>query len=368
MRVFFTGGGTGGHLYPALAIARALLKRFPDVGIHFVGASRGIERDVLPTTGFSHTLLDLHPLYRSAPWRNYKTIAGLAGGMSRVAAVAREERPALVVATGGYASTATLAWALTRRVPYVIQEQNSFPGRTVSLFSRWAREIYLGFPEAAASLSRRAASRAIDTGNPVEPPPGSGTRLSRQDARRSWDLSPDVTFIVLAFGGSQGSARLNALVEGWIAAGLPPRVGLIWSTGKAHFSRYASLASHRVAIRPFIAPISEAYAASDVAIARAGAMTTAELCAWGIPMFLIPLPTAAADHQTANARVLEQAGAASWVAESKATPAVIDGFVRKLSSDSDLHERSVQAALSRARPGASALIAERIAQLIGLAS
>jgi len=362
VRVFFTGGGTGGHLYPALAIARALVRLEPAVRPHFIGATRGIERDILPTTGFPHTLLDLHPLYRSAPWRNWRTVAGLAGGIRRVGSLARDERPRLVVATGGYASTATLAWALMHRVPYAIQDQNSFPGRTVSFFSKWADEVYLGFPEAARFFGARAAARAVDTGNPIEPPPLD--RGSRTEARRTWDLPEEITFTVLAFGGSQGSAALNALVDGWMSAGLPSQVGIIWSTGKAHYARYASRGTARVVIRPYLAPIAEAYAAADVAIVRAGAMTTAELCAWGIPMYLVPLPTAAQDHQTANARVLAEAGAAQWIAERDATPAALGTFVRSMASDRARHEAASRAALARARPDASRVIAERLAALL----
>ncbi|MBK6308139.1 MAG: UDP-N-acetylglucosamine--N-acetylmuramyl-(pentapeptide) pyrophosphoryl-undecaprenol N-acetylglucosamine transferase [Gemmatimonadetes bacterium] len=137
--------------------------------------------------------------------------------------------------------------------------------------------------------------------------------------RRVWGFGHDVRFVVLAFGGSQGSAALNALVEGWVARGLPRGVGVIWGTGRDHFQRHASRASAQVIVRPYLAPIADAYACADLAIARAGAMTTAELCAWGIPMYLVPLPTAAADHQTANARALADAGAARWVSQREAT-------------------------------------------------
>lgn len=363
MRVIFTGGGTGGHLYPALAIARALVRARPDVRPHFVGATRGIERVILPDTEFPHTLLDLHPVYRSAPWRNWRTVTGLARGWRRLEALERQERARLVVATGGYAASGALAFAVAHRMPYVLQEQNSFPGKTVALFARWAREVYLGFPEAAEGLPASARARAIDTGNPIEPPPP--VRPGREMQRRVWGLDPSVCFVVLAFGGSQGSAALNALVDGWIAQGLPPGVGVIWGTGRDHFERHAARASARVAVRPYLAPITEAYACADLAIARAGAMTTAELCAWGIPMFLVPLPTAAADHQTANARALEQAGAARWMAQREATPAHLAAVVSEVAGDAALRERWSAAAMRRGRPEASARIAERLAALLG---
>ena len=362
MRVFFTGGGTGGHLYPALAIARALVRQRPDVRPYFIGARRGIEREILPTTEFPHTLLELHPLYRAAPWRNWRTVAGLTSGWRTISRVARDEPPALVVATGGYASGAALTWALLSRVPYVLQEQNSFPGKTVRAFARWAQEIYLGFPEAATLLPARARLRAIDTGNPIEPP--RPPLADREAARREWGLDVSVHTVVLAFGGSQGSAALNALVDGWVARGLPPGIGLIWATGRDHFKRHEARASSVVTVRQYLAPIADAYAVADFAIARAGAMTTAELLAWGIPMFLVPLPTAAADHQTANAKALAAAGAARWLPQSQATVDSLEHVVRALLERPDSLPTLAAAARSRGRPESSTQIASRIVAIL----
>ncbi|MGH7713400.1 MAG: UDP-N-acetylglucosamine--N-acetylmuramyl-(pentapeptide) pyrophosphoryl-undecaprenol N-acetylglucosamine transferase, partial [Gemmatimonadaceae bacterium] len=183
MNVLFAGGGTGGHLYPALAIARALQRRQPNVKPFFIGAQRGIERDVLPTSGFEHALLDLHPLYRSAPWNNVRTLWSVASGWRRIRAIARDQHTRLVVATGGYAAGATIACAATAGIPLVLQEQNSFAGQTIRLGSRFAREIYLGFPEAAGSLPLGVRQRCVDTGNPIEPPPPRNVRPSRETAR-----------------------------------------------------------------------------------------------------------------------------------------------------------------------------------------
>ena len=362
MRVFFTGGGTGGHLYPALAIARALVRLQPEVHPHFIGATRGIEREVLPTTEFPFTLLDLHPLYRSAPWNNWRTVAGLTTGWRQVDDLAARGLPRLVVATGGYAASAALAFATLRRVPFVIQEQNSFPGKTVALFARWAREVYLGFPEAATRLPMSARGLVFDTGNPIDPPPA--VRPDKRQQRKVWGLAEPVRFVVLVFGGSQGSAALNSLVESWIDRGLPPGVGVIWGTGRDHFHRFAERQSDVVAVRPYLAPIADAYATADFAIVRAGAMTTAELCAWGVPMFLVPLPTAAADHQTANARALSDAGAALWMPQREVTAGHLDEQVHTLLHDPAALARLAAAALARGRPEASHRIAERIRALL----
>lgn len=359
--MILTGGGTGGHLYPALAIARALVRQRPDVAPFFVGARRGVEREVLPTTGFPHLLLDLHPLYRQAPWRNWRTVAGLATAWSRIGAALGREPVPIVVSTGGYASTAMLAWCVAHRVPFVLQEQNSVAGLTVRLFARWAREVYLAFPEAAAMLPARARARAHSTGNPVEPPPDQ--RRDRQALRRQWGLPADGP-VLLVFGGSQGSAAINQRVDAWVAAGLPPALNLIWATGPAHFAAHAGRASERVAVRAYLPAIAEAYGVADLALTRAGAMTTAELCAWGIPSLLIPLPTAAADHQAANARALAAAGAARWLPESEATPERIAAEVGALVNHDAARAALAEGARARGRPDAAREIAARILRLV----
>ena len=163
MRILFAGGGTGGHLYPGLAIARAVQQLDPDARPFFIGARRGIERDVLPASGFPHRLLDLHPLYRARPWENWRTIVGFARAWREIGALAREERPAVVVGTGGYAAAATCAWAAAHGVSVALQEQNSFAGITARLIARVASEIYLGYAEAARSLA--PAPRRVDGGD-----------------------------------------------------------------------------------------------------------------------------------------------------------------------------------------------------------
>ena len=151
--VWFAGGGTGGHLYPGLAIARALVARDARVAPFFIGAHRGIEREILPTTEFPFRLLDLHPLYRQAPWRNGRTLLGAVRAWRALSAQARIARPAAVVGTGGYAAGVALAWARAHGIPTILHEPDSHPGLTTRAFARGARAVYLGFPEAAAQLT-----------------------------------------------------------------------------------------------------------------------------------------------------------------------------------------------------------------------
>lgn len=362
MRIVFAGGGTGGHLYPGLAIARAVQRIRPGVQPFFVGARRGVERDVLPTTGFPFVLLDLHPLYRSDPWNNWRTMVGMVTAWRGLGRVFREERPALVVGTGGYAAVAALAYAIAHGVPIVEQTGDSLPSLTARLFSRWAREVYLSFPESAKHLKVRSPDALVDTGAPIEPPPAN--RPPRAAARASWGFPPDAR-VVLVYGGSQGSLAINNAVKEWVASGLPAGVSLIWGTGKKTYEQFSDLESDRIRVKPYLTPIADAYAAADLAVARAGTMTLAELFAWHIPAVLIPLPTAAADHQTLNARTLEQAGAAIHLPQAQLSGATLGSTVASLLDDEPRMRALAAAAASRARPNAASEIARRIVAIAG---
>src|SRR5215208_1096842 len=348
--VLFAGGGTGGHLYPGLAIARTLARLDPRVRPFFVGAERGIEKQVLPGTEFPHLLLDLHPLYRSRPWQNWRTLVGAAGAWRAVAALDQREHPRLVVGTGGYAAGVALAYAVAHRIPIVQQAGDSHPGLTARAFRRWTRETYLAFPEATRVLGGDP-SQLVDTGAPIEPPPA--PRPDRRAARTKWGFPGDTGRVLLIYGGSQGSRAINLVVADWVRAGLPDDLNLIWMTGKASYAEFASLDGGRVRVREYLSPISDAYAAADLALVRAGAMTTAELFAWGIPAVLVPLPTAAADHQTHNAQALAAAGAAIHLPQAQLTVERIDTTVRRLLEKPIVLEQLARSAVARARPNAA---------------
>ena len=364
MRIIFAGGGTGGHLYPGLAIARALVKADKRVEPFFIGAARGIERDVLPQVGFPFELLDLHPLYRSRPWENWKTVRGALTAWRRIAAEVRSEHPACVVGTGGYASGLALAYAAAHRIPSVLQEQNTYPGITARFFSRFASQVHLGFPEGRKYLKPSRRTQVFDSGNPIEPPPADA--FDKAGARARWGFSAGSGKVMLVYGGSQGAKAMNDVVASWIEKGLPGDLRIIWATGKSNYDSLARYASDRVKVRAYIAPISEAYRASDFALSRAGAMATAELCAWGIPVIVIPLPTAAADHQTANAKALAAAGAAEMIRQSELTTDRLSAAVNDLLTNPSKLETMRQKALERARPTAAADIAAHILSLVGL--
>lgn len=362
MRVIFAGGGTGGHLYPGLAIARALKRADPQIEPFFIGARRGIERDVLPQVGFAFELLDLHPLYRSRPWENWKTLRGAIGAWRSIAAEVRSERPACVVGTGGYAAGLALGYAATHRIPFVLQEQNTYPGITARFFSRFASQVHLGFPEARQHISPGKNTQVFDSGNPIEPPPADA--FEKTAGRAKWGFPATTGKVLLVYGGSQGSQAMNEVVAQWIDRGLPPDLFLIWATGKANYEKLAHYDGARVKVRAYIAPIAEAYRAADFALSRGGAMATAELCAWGIPVIVVPLPTAAADHQTANAKALAAAGAAEMIEQSDLNVERLSRTVEAMVTDRAKLAEMRRKALERARPTAAADIAAHVIELI----
>ena len=365
LRVIVTGGGTGGHLYPGLAIARALVRLDGNVAPFFVGARRGIEREVLPTTEFPHLLLDLHPLYRQRPWENWRTLAGAARSWGALGTLFGARRPRAVIGTGGYAAALALAYGVVRGVPIMLQEADSNPGQTTRLFAPRAHDVFLGFPEGARALAPGARTHVHAFGNPIERPPA--TRPDRAAARAGWELPSEVRVVLLAFGGSQGARALNEALAAWIAAGLPDGLGVIWATGRGQYEPYAGhdrAAGGRVRVVPYLAPITEAYAAADLALTRAGAMSIAELCAWGLPPILVPLPTAAQDHQTHNARALEAAGAAIHLPQRELSPERLRVVVGDLLNDPGRLRSLAESAAARGRPDAAEQIARRILTVV----
>ena len=247
-------------------------------------------------------------------------------------------------------------------LPIVQQAGDSYPGLTARAFRRWTREYYLAFPEAGRVIGGEA-SQHVDTGAPIEPPPN--PRPDRAAARRAWGFSEAGGHVLLVYGGSQGSRAINLVIAEWVKRGLPKDLSLIWMTGKASYEEFKSLDGGNVRVREYLSPIADAYAATDIAIARAGAMTTAELFAWGIPAIVVPLPTAAADHQSVNARVLEAAGAAINLPQAELTADRLSATVQGLLDDHAAMARLSAGAVARARPNAAETIARRILAMLG---
>jgi UDP-N-acetylglucosamine--N-acetylmuramyl-(pentapeptide) pyrophosphoryl-undecaprenol N-acetylglucosamine transferase len=369
--VIFAGGGTGGHLYPALALGSALQELDPGIRVHYVGAQRGIEARVLPERRAEHTLLPIRGFQRDGLLQNWRLVPAMSSTLFQLSRLFRQLRPVLVVGTGGYASGPAGLYAALTGVPLAVQEQNSHPGLVTRVLSRWARQVHLGFPEAAGQLKPGRRTEILSLGNPIQPP---DTTMDALVSRGHFGLSPEAV-VLLVVGGSQGARAVNEALLGalhMVANGelqaRPQRLEILWATGLTHFddisARLRPLALDWVHARGYIDAMPEALAATDVAVSRAGAMATAELLAWGRPMLLVPLPTAAADHQTHNARALEEAGAGVMLPERDLTPERLWSQIVSLTGDSERRQALVTAAQQRARPNAARDIAEHLFALV----
>ena len=366
----FSGGGTGGHLYPALALADALTELRPDVQLVFVGAAQGIEARILPKREVEHLLVPVRGLQRGRVLANVGVLWDLGRSTIRVARLFRRLRPSLVVVTGGYAGAPAGLVAALRGVPLALQDQNALPGFTTQRLARRAAQIHLAFPEAVERLPSEARGKAEVSGNPIRPP----RNVDRANARGSFGLSEEGT-VLLVVGGSQGSVAINELVLGAVEAveagrlRRPPQFEILWATGPDHFASVAAAleeAGSPVWVRAleYIDRMPEALASADLALGRAGAMSTSEFMAWGIPSVLIPLPTAAADHQTVNARVLAAAGASVHLPEYGLMASDLWATVTGMVADPARLREMRQRARARGRPDASRDIAAALSRLL----
>ena len=393
MVVVFSGGGTAGHFHPAVAIAGALARELPGVEPFFVGTVGRIEAGELPKLGHPYRLVPLRGLRR--PMREARRVGGgtvakagrllaaLAGNLAAVwlllAAVARlvpefrRRRARAVVLTGGYVAAPAAVAGRLAGLPVVVQEQNMHPGVVTRLASLWAREVHLAYPEAGAALPRRARRRVRESGNPIRPLPPAAER-DKKAARAALGLPPDAV-VVLVVGGSQGAQALNRATSEALRDGLPGEGEFVlWVTGRdAHAKAVATLTESGATNARAVAYMQpremyRALAAADLAVSRAGAMATSEFLAWGLPSVLVPLPTAAEDHQTRNALALEAAGAAVHLPENDRAEGALTGRrmwvqVRRLLDAPEVLAGMSDAARRRARPEAAKEIARAVARL-----
>lgn len=359
--ILLAGGGTGGHLMPALALADTIAEAHPDWRIVLAGAKRGVEARVLPSRSYPYTLLSTEPIYRREWWKNARWPLLAFRLMREVRDLLDRERPSMVVGTGGYASGPVVWRAAARGIPTAIQEQNAYPGLATRWLARRVQQIYLGVPEASRLLSPGRGTEILDTGNPIRPPdPG------RRPAATARFGLPEDRPVVLVTGGSQGSLALNELTARWLDQGGGEQAGVLWVTGRLTHERFARY--HRppaVHVIDFLDPMADGWAVADLVLSRAGMMTIAELCAWGLPSILIPLPTAAADHQTPNARVMGESGAAVFLSQTDA-PGRLSGEIARLLGSETLRADMAARARIRGRPGAATAILDHMERVLRL--
>lgn len=362
-RMIVAGGGTGGHLFPGIALVEEVRRRNPNVEVVFVGTERGIESRVIPAMGERLELLRVTPL-------KGRSLVGLLGSLWRLPAAGlqamaliRAIRPDLVVGVGGYASGPMLAAAAAMRVPTAILEQNVHVGLTNRLLSPIVGRAYVSFPETHLPMIG-ARMRAL--GNPV--------RRSFVRAARGVLADPEGgaarSSSILVLGGSQGARCLNEEVPAALAEAGVVEAGfeVVHQTGEAMReaveARYRELGISAKVV-PFIDDMAEAYAGAALVIARAGATTVAEICAMGRASVLIPYPFAADDHQARNAEALAEAGAAVALREERVDAASLGAVVRDLLLDPARRASMAEAARDRGRPDAAAAIVDDLCEWLG---
>ncbi|HVP38433.1 MAG TPA: undecaprenyldiphospho-muramoylpentapeptide beta-N-acetylglucosaminyltransferase [Candidatus Saccharimonadales bacterium] len=310
-KIIIAGGGTGGHVYPGLAVAEEVRRRHPDWEVAFVGTLRGLETRVLPETGFPLHLISVRALPRRPGLS--QLVAGFCflQGLMQSLRLLRSERPAVVLGTGGFVSAPVALAARLLRIPVVIQEQNSVPGLTNRWLSGMVNEVHINFSESRQYFRRKNHLKL--TGNPVRREVLSGDPRATAE---KYGLDP-ARFTLFVFGGSRGAHSLNqAVVNGWPLLSHQPELQLIMQTGSEDYewvSRHVS--GPGVVVRDYLPHISEAYCVADLVVARAGAMTISEITACGLPSILVPYPHAAQKHQLTNAQNLVSRGAAAMLAD-----------------------------------------------------
>jgi UDP-N-acetylglucosamine--N-acetylmuramyl-(pentapeptide) pyrophosphoryl-undecaprenol N-acetylglucosamine transferase len=355
LRVLIAGGGTGGHLYPGIAVAREIRARSPGAVVSFVGTAAGIESRVVPREGFELDVI------RSAGLKGKSPKAWLRGAsllpLSALDAwrVLTKRRPSVALGVGGYSSGPVIALAALRGIPTLLMEQNAMPGATNRTLARFVDAAAVTYAESAAFFG----GKAFMAGNPVRPEflsPDGGERQTSSSAA------------LLVFGGSQGAHAINvAMVEAAPhLAALAPRLTITHQTGERDLEMVREgyrRAGITVRVEPFLYAMDTEMKTADLVVCRAGATTLAELTAAGRPSVLIPLPTATDDHQRKNARALVAAGAATMLEQSTVTGEALAREIAALSSDRVRLDAMGAAARRLARPDAARVIADRVLEL-----
>lgn len=328
MRILMTGGGTAGHINPALTIAAALEKQYPGCEILFVGAEGRMETRLVPAAGYTIQTMKVSGFQRKltpkALLHNAQTAWRTVTASSKADRIIREFAPDIAIGTGGYVCGPILRQAAKRGVPVVVHESNALPGVTVKMLSKWATVCV---PEESAKAHLPAQARVVVTGNPL---PADFDRLSKQDARARLGL--DDRPVVLSFGGSLGASAINCAVSGVLEKSVREgRLQHIHGAGKSGYAAMCEALEHSgvplhgkgIDVREYIDNMKECMAAADLVICRCGAMTLTELQASGKPSILIPSPYVAENHQFHNAQALVKRGAAVCIEEKDLTAATL---------------------------------------------
>lgn len=357
-----SGGGTGGHIFPAVAIANAIRKREPDAKILFVGANGKMEMEKVPAAGYEIVGLNISGIKRSLSLSNLMVPFKLWKALRHAAGILKSFKPDAVIGVGGYASGAVLYAATGKNIPTLIQEQNSFPGITNRILSKRVDKICVAYDGMEKFFPPK---KIIITGNPVrseilQP------EINRTEAFKFFDLD-ETKFTVLVIGGSLGARSINEAIVNSVKRLTENGIQVIWQTGKGNAEQAkiaaAEAGTENNKVHEFIQRMDLAYACADLVVSRAGAIAVSELCLVKKPSILIPFPFAAEDHQTSNAKALSEKGAAMLIRDDQARDKLGMEILNLYSDEQKRNEMKAQIA-AFARPDAAELIVDEIFKLI----
>ncbi|PKM80646.1 MAG: undecaprenyldiphospho-muramoylpentapeptide beta-N-acetylglucosaminyltransferase [Firmicutes bacterium HGW-Firmicutes-14] len=356
MRVVITGGGTGGHIYPALAVARGIREKNNEAEILFVGTARGMEADIIPREGYSFRTVTVEGLTRKVSLRAVLTLLKTGRGLWESFRILKEFRPDIVIGTGGYVCGPVVMAAVLLKIPTLIHEQNAYPGVTNKLLARMADKVAVTFHESIKYFTPKADIEV--TGLPIRP---EILTSNREKSRVAMGLKDD-RFTVLVVGGSRGARNINRAMTGVIARACGNAdIHLIHMTGETGYRETVSSLEARsinpgscgnINVTPYIYNMEEVLAAADLMVCRAGATTIAEITARGLPAVLVPYPYASENHQEYNARALEKNGAAVMVLDRELTGDRLWDLLTNLSKDRAGLEKMASRSLQMGRPEA----------------
>ncbi|TDE29728.1 undecaprenyldiphospho-muramoylpentapeptide beta-N-acetylglucosaminyltransferase [Flavobacterium ranwuense] len=357
-KFILSGGGTGGHIYPAIAIANELKSRFPDAEFLFVGAKDKMEMQKVPQAGYNIKGLWISGLQRRLTLDNALFPVKLLSSLLKSRTIIKQFKPDVVIGTGGFASGPLLQVAAIAGIPTVIQEQNSFPGITNKLLSKKANKICVAYENLERFFPKE---KMILTGNPVRQDL-IDIESKREEAIQFFNLDPNKKTL-LVLGGSLGARRVNQLIEKELANMLSQNVQVIWQCGKLYLEDYKKYNSANVQVVAFIERMDLVYAAADIVISRAGASSVSELCIVGKPVIFIPSPNVAEDHQTKNAQAIVDKKGALMLKESELDSQfslVFEVLLKDLGKQNQLSENIKLLAM----PEATKQIVDEIVKLI----
>ena len=357
-KFILSGGGTGGHIYPAIAIANELKLQFPDAEFLFVGAQDKMEMQKVPQAGYEIKGLWIAGLQRKLTLQNLMFPLKLATSLLESRRIIKQFKPNVVIGTGGFASGPLLQAAGSAGIPTVIQEQNSFPGITNKLLSKKANAICVAYGNLEHFFPKE---KIVLTGNPVRQDL-IDIESKKDEAIAFYGLDPNKKTL-LVLGGSLGARRVNQLIEKELQNMLSQDVQIIWQCGKLYFEDYKKYNQQHVRVVDFIERMDFVYAAADVIISRAGASSVSELCIVGKPVIFIPSPNVAEDHQTKNAQAIVDAKGAILLKESELDSQFSIVFEALMKDDGK--QKQLSANIKKlAMPNATKVIVEEIKKLL----